>query len=138
MLNGIVHPFVFQAMDAEMAAAEIHDPGAIVILDVPLLIETNMHRKLSEVILVYIPESLQLERLITRDRISQIDAKARIHSQMSIDAKKQYATILIDNSGHIDNTREKVLDVLQRLHEKEKIQQKSPPCRLSVPQEISE
>jgi len=138
ILNRIVHPFVFQKMDAEIARLESRIPDAVVILDVPLLIETNMHRKLSEVILVYIPESLQLERLMARDGIPRIDAEARIRSQMPIDEKKQYATILIDNSRHIDKTREKVLDVLQVLYRKEKISQKDTRFRLSTPQEISE
>jgi dephospho-CoA kinase len=138
ILNRIVHPFVFQEMDAEIAGIESHNPDAIVILDVPLLIETNMHRKLSEVILVYIPENLQLERLMARDRIPRIDAEARIRSQMSIDEKKLYATILIDNSNPIDKTREKVRDVFQVLCRKGKISQKDTRFRLSVPQEISE
>jgi dephospho-CoA kinase len=117
-LNRIVHPFVFEKMEADIVNAEAANPGAIIILDVPLLIETRIYQGLSEVILVYIPEILQLERLMARDHISEADAKARIQSQMPIDEKKIYASILIDNCFSVEKTKERVLEVLQLLREK--------------------
>ena len=138
ILNRIVHPFVFQKMDAEITKAEWNNPHGIVILDVPLLIETNMHQTLPEVILVYIPESLQLERLIARDRISRTDAEARIGSQMPIEEKRQYATILIENSHPIEKTRKRVWRVMQLLNEKDKKKKVGPRFQLSVPYEMLE
>jgi dephospho-CoA kinase len=137
-LNRIVHPLVFQKIEMNIVKVESGNPNAIVILDVPLLIETGIYHNLSEIILVYIPENLQLERLIARDHISEIDAKARICSQMPIDEKKQFATILIDNSNCFEKTKEKVLDVFQILLEKEKAEKKPGRFHLSIPHEAFE
>ncbi len=134
-LNRIVHPFVFQKMEKNIVNAESGNPNAIVILDVPLLIETGLYHNLSDIILVYIPENLQLERLIARDHISEIDAKARIRSQMPIDEKKQFVSILIDNSMSYEKTKEKVLDVFQILHEKERAEKKPGRFHLFIPHE---
>ena len=132
-LNRIVHPFVFRKMEEEIAHARSVNPRAIVILDVPLLIETGMHQALPEVILAYIPENMQLERLMARDGLSKGDAEARIRSQMPIDSKKQMADIVIDNSGSIDATRKRVRDVMAGLHEKAQAVSSDDPFCLTMP-----
>jgi dephospho-CoA kinase len=137
-LNRIVHPFVFQKIEENIVNAESSNPNTIVILDVPLLIETGLYHSLSEVILVYVPLNLQLERLIARDHISQIDATARIRSQMPIDEKKQFASFVIDNSKSFEKTKEKVLDVFQILLEKERAKKKPDHFHLFIPQETFE
>jgi dephospho-CoA kinase len=93
-------------------------PKAVVILDVPLLIETGMHKGLAEVIVVYAPEHIQLQRLIQRDHLSEADALARIRSQMPIDEKRKWASIVIDNTGREDKTRKVTLNVYQYLKSK--------------------
>ena len=107
-IDTIVHPFVFEAMAEAIQRIEAEDPSAIVILDVPLLIESGMHRHLPEVLLVYAPESVQMERLMKRDGFDAEQAMARIRSQMPIDEKRFYATIVIDNSHFIDETARQV------------------------------
>jgi dephospho-CoA kinase len=104
-LNRIVHPRVIAETDARLRRIEAARPQAIVILDVPLLIEARMHESLSEIIVVYAPEDVQLHRLMNRNRFSREDALARIRAQMPIETKKKFATILIDNSGSIEQTR---------------------------------
>jgi len=118
VLNEIVHPFVLEKMTEELKQVEETARDSIVILDVPLLIESGMHKGISDVILVYIPERLQLERLIARDNISVADATSRIKSQMPIDEKKNYASIVIDNSKSIEETRKRTLSVFRTLTKK--------------------
>jgi len=115
ILDRIVHPRVFEEMNKEMAEIENHTPDAIVILDIPLLIEAGLHKILPNVIVVYIPQDLQLERLMERDHSSKEAAMARINSQMSIEKKKDIANIIIDNRGSIKETRIKTLEVLDVL-----------------------
>ena len=105
ILNRIVHPRVVAETDVRLRRIEAAQPRAIVILDVPLLIEARMHETLSDIIVVYAPEDVQLQRLMNRNRLSRDDALARIRAQMPIEAKKKFATILIDNSGSIEHTR---------------------------------
>ena len=88
------------------------------ILDVPLLIESGMDTGLSDIIVVYIPEQVQFQRLMTRDALAQKQALARIRSQLSIEEKKKRATIVIDNSNSLENTRSISLTVYQHLKEK--------------------
>ena len=117
-LNQIVHPHVIQKVAEliEEIGEKAHD--SIVILDVPLLIEAGMDKALEDVILVYTPEWTQIERLIKRDGISNEDALLRVRSQMPIEKKREFATIIIDNSGTIEATRERALEVFDSLKKK--------------------
>jgi dephospho-CoA kinase len=118
-LNKIVHPHVIQKV-AELIE-EIGEKATdyIVILDVPLLIEAGMDKGLEEVILVYTPEQIQIKRLIERDGISDEDALLRVRSQMPIEKKREFATFIIDNSGPIEATKKRALEVFNYLRIKE-------------------
>ena len=115
LLNSIVHPHVRKEQNRQLKYIEKNDPDAIVILDIPLLIESQMYRDLSEVIVVYATELIQIKRLMQRDNISEADALARVRSQMPIEEKKGKATIVIDNSSTRENTRTQTLKIFQRL-----------------------
>jgi dephospho-CoA kinase len=124
LLNSIVHPHVRKETDRRLRHIAKNNPNALVILDIPLLLEAGMRKDLSEVIVVYAPEDIQIKRLMERDHISQEDALARIRSQMPIEKKKSLATMVIDNSGPIEDTRKQTLEILQRL------KQPPPPAAL--------
>ncbi len=113
-LEEIVHPEVMQAMDDRVGAIRKGSPDAVIILDVPLLIETGMHEGLEEVIVVYCPEEAQITRLMERDRISATEALARVRAQLSIEEKRRYASLIIDNSLSQDNTRRQVEKAYER------------------------
>jgi dephospho-CoA kinase len=117
LLNKIVHPQVGKETDRQLKRIEKNNPHALVILDIPLLLESGLHKNLSEVIVVYTPEHIQINRLMQRDHISQENALARIRSQMPIEEKKKLATIVIDNSGMLEDTRKQTLKIFQRLKE---------------------
>lgn len=114
LLNRIVHPYVSKETNLQLKHIEKTHPNTIVILDIPLLLEAQIHKALSEVIVVYVPEHTQIKRLMQRDGISETDALARINSQMPIEEKKNLATIVIDNSGTRENTRKQILEIFQR------------------------
>lgn len=118
VLNQIVHPWVFAKTATRLTEIEKKKLNAVVILDVPLLIESGMDTGLSDIIVVYIPEQVQFQRLMTRDALTQKQALARIRSQLSIEEKKKRATIVIDNSNSRENTRSISLTVYQHLKEK--------------------
>jgi len=118
MLEAVVHPEVMRVMDEQISTIRAGSSDAVVILDVPLLIETGMHRGVSEVIVVYCPEDQQMRRLMVRDRIGRDEALARIRAQLSIEEKRRHASLIIDNSTTVDNTRRQVQDVFATLREK--------------------
>ena len=119
-LDAIVHPLVFERSAEMIAQIAAETPDAVVIMDVPLLMEANMGRDLKEVIVVYVPEALQLERLMNRDGIDEQAAMARIRSQIPIEEKRRRATVVIDNSGTIVESRRRALAVFNRLKHRSK------------------
>ena len=103
-LEALVHPHVKDATERQLAETRRSRPQAVVILDVPLLFESGMDTGLAEVIVVWVPEAVQVARLIARDRLTEAEALARIRSQMPIERKKRLATTLIDNTGPMEDT----------------------------------
>lgn len=114
-LDRIVHPRVFEAMTIEIDRLHRSAPENRIILDVPLLIETGMHRELPLTLLVYAPEPVQIQRLMERDGLSKRAAMARVRAQMPIEAKRPLADVIIDNSGDREATRRRVLDICRQL-----------------------
>ena len=114
-LDRIVHPHVIAETGQQLKEIERIQPQAVVILDVPLLIEAGMDRDLDEVIVVYTPEAVQLERLMRRDRLTAAEGLSRIRSQMPIEEKRMRATVVIDNSTSPAVTRKRVLEVFADL-----------------------
>ncbi len=103
-LNQIIHPGVgerFALLAQEIAAK---DPGAIIVYDIPLLIEAGMQDAVDLIILVYVPRTIQLERLQQRDKLSRAAAELRLQSQMPLEEKKKYAAVIIDNSRKLKDT----------------------------------
>ena len=73
----------------------------MIVLDLPLLFEKQYEELCEEIIVVYIPKELQLERLMRRNQYTKQEALSRIDSQLSIEAKRKRATVLLDNQGTI-------------------------------------
>ncbi len=114
-LDAIVHPLVSEKSTQMITRIATREPEAVVIMDIPLLLEAGMERDLAEVIVVYVPETVQLERLMLRDGIGEAAATARIRSQMPIEEKRKRATIVIDNSNDMKETRRTALAVFNQL-----------------------
>lgn len=116
-LERIVHPYVRAETDRRIAAVRRRRPQAVVILDVPLLFEAGMHsgRGLAAVIVVWVPEEMQRERLMARDQIDAQEAARRIRAQMPIERKKALADRVIDNSGSRERTRAQTREVFRWL-----------------------
>ncbi|HPI93697.1 MAG TPA: dephospho-CoA kinase [Deltaproteobacteria bacterium] len=118
VLEEVVHPEVVRVMNEYVRTIGSDSPDAVVILDVPLLIETGMHKGLSEVIVVYCPEDQQIRRLMMRDSINREEALARIRAQISIEEKKRHASMIIDNSFSREETQTQAEKAFVALREK--------------------
>lgn len=113
-LDAITHPRIRQAvLEQSIALAASGTPRAL--YDAPLLIENRLHEGLAGVVLVVAPRDVQRQRLMDRNRLSATEADARIDSQMPLDAKRPFATWIIDNSGDLEATRAQVDDVWRQL-----------------------
>jgi len=120
ILNSIVHPAVFEEWRRRIDDLYEIDPCAVVVSDIPLLIEVGMQDKVDIVILVYASPEVQIERLMDRNGYSREEAVKRLASQMPIDDKIPYADIVIDNQDSPDETREIVYEIWDDILEVEK------------------
>ena len=103
-LNHITHPRVIEEIRREEAWLYSRSPEKLIIVDVPLLLETGMHTDYSAVILAYLPKAAQLQRLMERDQLSEEDARRRIQAQMPIEEKLRCATHVVNNAGSLEET----------------------------------
>ncbi len=114
-LNAIIHPLVFEEQDSWLKQREAEDPDGIAIVDAALMIESGGFRRFDKLIVVWCDPDLQLQRLMSRNGLSEADAGKRIKSQMSQDEKKKHADYLIDTSKGFEDTRRQTAEVLHRL-----------------------
>jgi dephospho-CoA kinase len=94
-LERIIHPRVKAWLEQQVAVLDA--PYAIVAI--PLLVETGPYPWLDRVVLVDVPEALQLARLVTRDGIEPELARAMIAAQATRQQRLQAADDVLDNSG---------------------------------------
>jgi len=120
ILNSIVHPAVLEEWRRRIDDLYEIDPCAVVISDVPLLIEVGMQDKVDIVVLVYVSPEIQIERLMDRSGCSREEAIKRLSSQMPIDDKIPYADIVIDNQDSPEETREVVNEIWDDILQAEK------------------
>lgn len=111
-LNKIVHPIVREIMEEEKN--HYLNEGYNVIMDIPLLFENDLQDTVDEVWVVYTSESIQIERLMERNDLSQEDAKARVYSQISIDKKSRMADHVIDNLGDKLELKQNLQQLLEK------------------------
>ncbi len=99
-LNGILHPIIRDEMLRAAEAAE-RAGSRVVVLDVPLLIESGWQDMADEVWLVTAPMEQRIDRIAARDGFDRQSAMARIAAQMSDEEKKPYADEIIENDGSL-------------------------------------
>lgn len=110
-LNQIVHPEVRRRMNEKKEAA-LKNAEKIVILDIPLLFESNLVNMVDKTLLVYVDRDIQLKRLMERNNLSKDEAEARIHSQMLLAEKIKLADKVINNNGSLSETKRQLDEIL--------------------------
>ena len=102
-LEEIIHTYVRREAKKFLEQCRQQNMSAAV-LDVPLLIECSWYKEVDLVWLVAVDEKTQIERAMVRSGMSEQEVRARIAAQMTLDAKRQYADLVIDNSGSREET----------------------------------
>ncbi len=106
LLNQLTHHDVGAAILHEIFELEQTFSRGIVIVDAALMIETGGYKIYDRLIVVTCDPSLQLVRLMSRDQLSEREARARMDSQMPIEEKLKLADYTIDTSGTLKQTRD--------------------------------
>lgn len=110
-LNSIVHPAIRKRM-IETKDRLFGEGHPVVVYDLPLLFESDLRHMVDKVLLVYVEEQIQLERLMARDQSSKEEALSRIQSQMPLKDKTKLADEVINNNGSIEGTEEQLRQIL--------------------------
>lgn len=112
-LNVIVHPAIRKEI-IKQRDAYVAEGIKCVVLDIPLLYESNLIDYVNKVLVVYVDEAVQLERVIARDESTEEEAKQRISSQISIKKKADMADEVINNNGSVDASYEQLDKLLTK------------------------
>jgi dephospho-CoA kinase len=111
-LEAIVHPLVRRrGRELEAAAPE----GALVVHDIPLLAETGQAESFDAVIVVDAPVETQVERMLSQRGWTREDAESRVAAQATREQRRAVATYVIDNTGTLEDLRDRVTEVFEEL-----------------------
>ncbi len=114
-LESFTHPLIYEEFFKQMDAIAKKDPDAVIQVSIPLLIEQSMQQAFDNLIIVYVSQKTQVERLVQRDGISIKEANNILKSQLPIDEKVGFANFIINNENTIEETRKQVNEVWREL-----------------------
>jgi len=107
-LNAIVHPIVLRLADDAEAAVRTDDRGAVVVHEIPLLVETGQAADFDLVLVVYASEEVRVERLMRERGLSRVQALARIRAQATDEDRLAAATVVLAGGSTIHDLRRQV------------------------------
>ena len=107
-LEAILHPAIRAEMERQSCAAD----GPYQVLVIPLLTEGKRRDHVERVLLVDVPEELQIQRLMMRDGVTHEQARASLNAQATRAERLAIADDVVRNTGRVDNLRDEVA----RLH----------------------
>jgi dephospho-CoA kinase len=119
-LNSIVHPAVLRAQEDWMEGIGRNHPSAIAMVEAALILEAKAEYQFDRLIVVTCSAEQRIQRMAKRHGISPEAAKREIErrmaAQLSDEEKIKAADYVIDNSGTLENSRERALEIFAELH----------------------
>lgn len=109
-LEALLHPLIRDRMNDQLA----EQSSDYALLIAPLLFENGLDERCDTTVLVDIPESLQVQRVMARDSVDSDQARAIIERQMSRADKRARAAHILDNSGSLAELEAAVVALHQR------------------------
>ncbi len=114
-LNSIVHPAVRRESQRRFEAAFAENPEAVVVYDVPLLVEARVDDPWDLIVVAHAPAEERLRRLIELRGMQPEEAQNRIDAQVSDEKRLSIADVVIDTAGSLEQTDHQVDALWQRL-----------------------
>lgn len=111
-LEAIVHPLVSESTDAFLADARAKGVP-VVVLDVPLLFETDTYRRCDAIVVVSAPAEIQRRRVLERPGMSEEKFAAILAKQLPDAEKRRRADFIVDSSKDFEHGRAQVRDILR-------------------------
>ncbi len=114
-LSGIIHPLVYKEIRGKIAKIKRSDPSAIVVVDVPLLLESGGQKQVDKVIVVAAPRNVQFARACEKFGTCRSEISRRIKAQMPLKEKIKAADFVIDNGGSLVSTAKQSRAIWKKL-----------------------
>ncbi|QQR90360.1 MAG: dephospho-CoA kinase [Myxococcales bacterium] len=114
LLNSITHPRIAKRSQEKIAMLRKSNP-AYVIYNAALLIENNLQNQFDALVIVSASRLRQIERIKSRDNLSENEIILRLDAQMPNEKKLSFADFIIDNDGDLQSTKEQTLKVHDNL-----------------------
>jgi dephospho-CoA kinase len=117
VLNGIVHPAVKSLAHGLVEAAAAANPDAVVVYDVPLLVEAGVNGdyRFDLIVVVHASTETRIKRMVGNRGMSREEATHRLNSQATDTERMAIADVVINNDGALDDTLRQVDELWQRL-----------------------
>ena len=115
VLEGLTHPEIFRLFEEKVAAIESRYEDAVVVVEVPLLIELGIQGRFDVVVLVEAGSDLQKNRLMSRNGSSAAEAQALLDIQMPAEKKRPYADHIVENRGRVLETEVAVRRIYRKI-----------------------
>ena len=114
MLNKIAHKYILDEARRRIEGYR-HNQAKAVIVDAPVLFESGFNKECDIILCVIARGDIRLERITSRDGISEEAAKQRIASQMADEELISRSDIVIRNNSDVDSLREQIINVTKHL-----------------------
>ena len=114
-LESILHPRVMEEEQAIYKDIMKDDPGALVIIDAALLIESENYRQVDKVIVIACDIEIQIRRIMANNTFSREDAQRRLQQQMPLEEKVKFADYVLHNDSGLSELEEKVEALFHQL-----------------------
>ena len=115
LLNSVVHPLVAENQNQWLKARAAEKPDGIAVIEAALMIESGGYRRFDKVIVVWCEAAIQLQRLMTRNNLSEQEALQRIGAQMPQTEKKRYADFLIETTEGFEAAQRQTVEIFGQL-----------------------
>lgn len=113
-LESILHPIVRREVAARGRQCAANDE--ILVVEVPLLYEVGWQDEFDACVVVFVPEKICIQRVMTRDGMVAEQIAKILHAQMPIKKKLDYAHFIVDNSGTFVSTVQQIAWMSKKLN----------------------
>lgn len=111
VINNIIHPEAIREIKRRIVISK----SRVIVLDVPLLIESGLRGLVDKLIVVSLSRNEQIKRALSKSGLKRSDALKRINSQIPMSAKMRLADFVIDNGGTRAKTKKQVAEIRRKL-----------------------
>jgi len=115
LLNKLVHPRMVAEIVEEMEQARFSHRYPLIVIDAALVFEISIEQMFDAIIVVYASLRKRIERVKSRDRLTDEDIIARINRQIPLDEKRKWADFEINNNGTLEDLRKQTRQVFDKL-----------------------